>query len=563
VRDSFGPVTETPIPVTEPAATRPAPPAARRGGMIRSSMVYSGFTLVSRIMGFVRDLVVTAFMGASATIAADAFNTAMAFPNLFRRIFAEGAFAAAFVPAYARSLEKDGEEVADVLAADAMAVLAAATIAITVAAELAMPWLMYVIAPGFAAVPGKVHLAVVLTQITMPYLPCMAIYAHLSGVLNARDRFILSAAAPILLNLWTLVTVLPTHSPVQAAEWASVGVVLAGISQAALLWWGCNRSGAHVGFRWPRLTPEIRKLIMLAVPGAIAASATQINIFVSGILVSQVNGARTWLSVCDRLYQLPQGLVGVAIGVALLPQLSRAAGADDHQATRASMDQAIVFALALCLPAAAALTSIPFFLIDALYTRGEFTVSDAHQTANALLQYGWGVPAFVLAQIYNRAFFARQDTRTPMRFGLITVGVNLALGITLFELVGVPGIAAATAAAWWLNVVMMAVSLHRSGHYTPSPRAISKILRILAASLVMGALVGFASHERPLIERLLGPAAFHHAKEVAIVLVCAAAGGAYPFLLFAFGGLTLSEVKAAFRRARGQGGRAAADLSEA
>lgn len=537
--------------------------SVKTGGLIRSSAIYSGFTLISRIMGFVRDLMVTAYMGASATIAADAFNTAFAFPNLFRRIFAEGAFAAAFVPAYARSLEKDGEEVADVLAADAMAVLATATVALTIVAELAMPWLMYIIAPGFASNPAKFHLAIVLTMITMPYLPCMAIYAHLSGVLNARNRFVLSASAPILLNLWTVMAVLPARSPVQAAEAASVGVILAGISQAALLWWGCKRSGAHVGFRWPRLTPDIRKLIMLAVPGAIAASATQINIFVSGILVSHVNGARTWLAVCDRLYQLPQGLVGVAIGVALLPQLSRAAGADDRQATRAAMDQAIVFALALCLPAAAALTSIPFFLIDALYRRGEFTLGDAHQTASALLQYGWGVPAFVLAQIFNRAFFARQDTKTPMRVGLVTVAVNIALGVTLFRLIGVAGIAAATATAWWLNVGMMAYRLHRSGQYTPSPRAISKIIRIVAASVTMGALLGLASHYRGPIQHLLAPVAFHHAKELAILLVCATAGGAYPLLLFAFGGLTMTELKAAFRRRRGAKAQPVEDLSGA
>jgi putative peptidoglycan lipid II flippase len=558
-------VTETPIPVTQPAAaqkpTAAKPQSVRAGGLIRSSMIYSGFTLVSRLVGFARDLALTATMGASATIAADAFNTALAFPNLFRRIFAEGAFAAAFVPSYARSLETDGEEVADMLAADAMAVLAAATLALTVIAELTMPWLMYLIAPGFASNPAKFHLAIVLTQITMPYLPCMAIYAHLSGVLNARNRFILSAAAPILLNLWTLVTVLPAHSPVQAAEWGGIGVIIAGVTQAGLLWWGCKRSGAHVGFRWPRLTPAIKKLIMLAVPGAIAASATQINIFVSGILVSHVNGARTWLTVCDRLYQLPQGLVGVAIGVALLPQLSRAASANDRQATRAAMDQAIVFALALCLPAAAALTAIPFFLIDALYTRGEFTTGDAHQTAAALMQYGWGVPAFVLAQIFTRAFFARQDTKTPMRLALITVGVNLALALTLYPLVGVPGIAAATAAAWWLNVIMMAVTLHRTGHYTPGRRAVSKVLRILAASVAMGAILGLASHYRGPIQQVLGPVSLHHPKELAVVLVCGLGGGAYPFLLFAFGGLTLTEIKTAFRRRRGQKAEPVEDLS--
>jgi putative peptidoglycan lipid II flippase len=514
-------------------------------------MIMSGFTLISRIMGFVRDLAITYFMGASATIAADAYNAAFAFPNLFRRIFAEGAFASAFVPAYARSLEQDGEETADILAADAMATLAAATLAITVLAELTMPWLMrYLIAPGFAATPGKVHLAVVLTMITMPYLPCMAIYAHLSGVLNARNRFILSAGAPILLNLWTLAAVLPAKSPIQAAFLASAGVIAAGVSQAALLWWGVRKSGARVDVRMPRLTPEIRQLIMLAIPGAIAASASQINIFVSGILVSQVNGARSWLAVCDRLYQLPQGLVGVAVGVALLPRLSRAVHAGDKPLARAAVDEAITFSMALTLPAAAALVAMPFFLIDGLYTRGAFHAVDAHATAAALQQYGWGVPAFVLAQITSRAFFAQQDTRTPMRFALIAVGVNIALGVTLFQLVGVAGIAAATSAATWLNVVMMAVTLARRGIYAPSLSAWSHLARVLAASIALGLLLAAASHFRGIIEApiahlRLGPL---HAKEIAILGVSAAAVLVYPVLLIVSGGISPAQMRAALRR---------------
>jgi putative peptidoglycan lipid II flippase len=523
-------------------------------------MVFSAFTLVSRVAGFARDLAVSYTMGASATFAADAFNTAWAFPNLFRRIFAEGAFAAAFVPAYARSLERDGEEVADVLAADAMATLAAATLALTVVAELTMPWLMYVIAPGFHAEPQKWRLAILLTQITMPYLPCMAIYAHLSGVLQARNRFVLSAAAPILLNIWTLVTVLPARNPHDAAVWGSAGIIVAGISQAALLWWGVNKSGARVDVRWPRLTPEIKQLIALAIPGAIAASATQITIFVSGILVSQVNGARSWLAYCDRLYQLPQGLVGVAIGVALLPRLSRAIHGGDKAGAQGAMDEAIVFSMALTLPAAAALVAIPFFLIDALYTRGAFTAADAHMTAAALLNYGWGVPAFVLAQLYSRAFFARQDTKTPMRYGLIAVAVNVPLAIGLFHLVGVPGIAAATGASWWLNVVMMASTLAARDDYRPSPRAAARLVRIGAASLGLGAALALASHFRGLIEGLfgrlhigpLGP------KELAITLVVLLGAALYPVLLFAFGGLTLGEAKAALRRRKGEA--PAADL---
>jgi putative peptidoglycan lipid II flippase len=534
----------------ETVAAAPAPPP-RAAGMIRSSMLISSFTLISRLLGFARDLVVTYYMGASATIAADAYNAAFSFPNLFRRIFAEGAFASAFVPAYARSLEQDGEEIADVLAADAMATLAAATIVLTVVAELAMPWLMrFLIAPGFAATPGKIHLAVVLTMITMPYLPCMAIYAHLSGVLNARSRFILSSAAPILLNIWTLAAVLPAKSPTMAAYFASAGVVVAGVSQAGLLWWGVRRSGARVDIRWPRLTPQIRKVIALAVPGAIAASATQINIFVSGILVSQQNGARSWLAVCDRLYQLPQGLVGVAVGVALLPRLSRAVHAGDIPQARSAVDQAITFCMALTLPAAAALVSMPFFLIDGLYRRGEFKLVDAHATAAALQQYGWGVPAFVLAQITSRAFFAQQDTKTPMQIGLVSVGLNVVLGVTLFHLVGVAGIAAATSAAWWISVILMATTLARRGIYAPSAAAWSHLARVLAASVALGLLLAAASHWRPMIEAplqglRLGPL---HAKELAVLGVSMAAVIVYPALLFASGGLTLTEMRAALRR---------------
>jgi putative peptidoglycan lipid II flippase len=522
-----------------------APPS-----VIRSSMVFSGITLISRLAGFFRDLAIGYTMGASSTFVADAFQRASAFPNLFRRIFAEGAFAAAFVPAYSRSLETDGEEVADVLAADAMATLAAATVAVTVVAELTMPWLMYLIAPGFAHTPEKFKLAVLLTQITMPYLPCMAIYAHLSGVLNARNRFVLSAAAPILLNVWTLATVLPAKTPLQAGVWGAWGVVIAGVSQAALLWWGVRRSGARVDVRWPRLTPDIRRLIGLAIPGAIAASATQISVFVSGILVSPINGATAWLSYCDRLYQLPQALVGVAIGVALLPQLSRAIGAGDEAAARKSMDEATVFAMAFALPSAVALVTIPFFIIDGLFTRGEFTAYDAHQTANALFCYGLGVPAFVAAQLFNRAFFARQDTATPMRLGLVSVAVNVVAGIGLFHLIGVPGVAAATTIAWWTNVVMMASTLARRSHYRPSPQALARLGRIVVANMGLAVALLAANHWRPAIEGLFH--GFHLSKigpkEFAVALVAFGSAAIYPLLLFGSGGLTIAEARAALGR---------------
>ena len=537
-----------------PAAETPAPAPKKGGGLLKSSAIYSGLTLVSRFMGFFRDLAVSYRMGASATPAADAYNADLAFPNLFRRFFAEGAFAAAFVPAYAKSLQRDGEEKADILAGDAMATLAASTIILTVICQLAMPWLMMLISPGFGWGTEKYKLAVLLTQITMPYLPCMAIVAHLSGVLNARDKFILSAGAPVLLNIATLIFILPQTTAVGAAQWGSVGVVVAGVAQAALLVWGVNKSGAKVHWRLPRLTPEVRELIGKAIPGALAASATQVNIFISGNLASHVPGGRSWLATADRLYQLPLGLVGVAIGVALLPRLSRAVNSEDKDDAQGAMDQAIALAMALTLPAAAALVAMPGFLSDGLYTRGEFTAFDASQTASALFFYGLGTPAFVLQQLYSRAFFARGDTKSPMRFALVSVAVNIFLGIAFFNLFGVKGIAAATAVASWLNVAQMAFGLYRKGHYNPSLDTWSRLARILIASLGMGLLLAAASHWRPLIEApLRGIGLTGHAigaKEFALALTCLAGLAVYPPLLFLFGGVKPAELKAALRRGK-------------
>jgi putative peptidoglycan lipid II flippase len=522
-------------PISAGMVEAPMVAAATSGrSMLRSSAINSSLTLVSRVMGFARDLAISYTMGASASVAADAYNTALMFPNVFRRIFAEGAFASAFVPAYAKSLKRDGEEAADILAADAMAVLTTATLAIMIAAELGMTWIMYVISPGYAHDPHdpthiKFNLAVTLTRITMPYLPFMAVYAHLSGVLNARGRFIFSAFAPTLLNLVMLV-----------AAW---GVLVAGLLQAALLWWGVARSGGRVDFRWPRLTPEIKALIWLAVPGAVAASATQINILISNILASQVNGARSWLATADRLYQLPLGLVGVAIGVALLPRLSTAVQAGDRGESQSAMDEAMVFALALTLPAAAALMAMPYFLVDALFTRGEFHVVDAQATASALFHYGWGVPAFVLIRILAPAFFARQDTKTPMRFALISVAANVVFGIGLFRVVGFQGIAAATALASWINVVLMLITLMRRRFYNPSPETMTRLVKLIAASVVLGVILFAAAQLRPYYQQQV-----FHRKEIAVVAVSVLAVGVYALLLALLRVVTPAQLRAALKR---------------
>ncbi|MDP3173609.1 MAG: murein biosynthesis integral membrane protein MurJ [Phenylobacterium sp.] len=540
-------MTETP---PEPPA---AAPARRGAGLIRSSLIFSSLTLVSRFMGLARDLVVTARLGASQTIAADAYYTALAFPNLFRRIFAEGAFAAAFVPGYSRKLAAEGDAAADQYASDALATVAVATVVVMLAAQLAMPWLMYLINPGYADEPEKFRLAWMLTQVTMPYLPCMAIAALFAGVLNARGRFVVSAAYPTILNAVMLIAVLPQKDPVTAAWWASGAVLVAGVGQAAFCWWGARRTGARIRPSRLKLTPDMRALIKLAIPAAIANSATQINIFISGILASQVAGMRVWMNVADRLYQLPMSLVGVAIGVALLPRLSQALGAGDHDDAQVAMDQGVVFSLAFSLPAAAALMAMPIYLIDALFTRGAFVDADAQATGALLFHYGWGVPAFVLLRILQPAFFARQDTKTPMRFSLISVAVNIGLGVVLFYAIGFTGIAIATSTAAWITVAQMSVSLMRRDVYRPSARAVGKVLRVAAASVVLGLLLATCAHFRGALEAPFGDfrAAGLGAKEISVLLVCALGGAIYPVLLFAFGGVTPAEARGVLRRRRG------------
>lgn len=516
---------------------------SKSSGLVRSSMIFSGVTLISRCLGFIQNLVVTAALGASGNIMADAYATAQAFPNLFRRIFAEGAFTAAFVPAYSSVLERDGPEAADKLARSAMATLALATIILTVVMQIFMPQIMDVFSSGYREDPEKMQLAVRLTQITMPYLPCMSIVALLSGVLNARDRYVLSALAPTVLNLFVLFFVWPQKDPAAAAYAASFAVLLAGLAQVALLVWGVRKTGAKIGFVMPTLSPEIRNLLLLAIPGALAAAATQINIFVSQWLSSAIDGARMWLTVADRLYQLPLGLVGVAIGVALLPTLSRTVQAGDHEASQKVMDEAIVLSMALTLPAAAAIIAMPVFLIDGLFTRGEFLPYDAQMTGSALLHYGWGVPAFVLSRVLTPAFFARKDTFGPMKFAIVSVIVNLSFGLTLFPIIGVAGLAIGTSAAAWVNVLLMIVTLARRKVWTLGRNSWAGLSKVMFCGLLMTGFCALASFYRPVVEGVL-----FSSKEFAVVMVCFAGLLLYIGFLFLTRAVRPADIKRALKR---------------
>jgi len=510
--------------------------------LARNTLVQSSLTLGSRVLGFIRDILIVAKVGAGPI--GDAFVTALMFPNLFRRIFAEGAFAQAFVPTYARTLEAEGEDAARQVAQETMRGLFAITALLVILAQLAMPWIMRVIHGGYAPESEGFQLAVLLTQITMPYLACMALAALLSGVLNSAGRFALSAGAPTLLNICLISAALMSGSPEQTARFAAVAVTIAGVLQVALLWWGVGRQKVRLRLGFPKITPGVKKVTALAVPGVIAASGVQINILVSQALASFEEGAKSWLFYADRLYQLPLGLVGVAVGVAILPRLARAARGDDHTGSSALMDNGIGLAMALTLPAAAALIAAPVFLIEGLYTRGAFLTSDAEMAGRALIHYGWGVPAFVLIKVLAPAYFAREDTKTPMRFALISVVVNTILGASLFfwmksqGMAGFPGLAIATSVAAWGNALMLLNGLRARGWYTPGKILQGRLIRVALATAAMTAVIVFLLTNRAPLE-----AALFDRKLLATAALIGAGIVTYGIAALLFGAVRVSDLR--------------------
>ncbi len=469
--------------------------------LYRAFATVGGMTMISRVLGFVRDILIAAVLGTGAV--ADAFFVAFRFPNLFRRLFAEGAFNAAFVPLFAKALEGDGPGAARRFAEEALAVLLFALLILTALAEIAMPWALVLIAPGFADTPEKYDLAVLLTRIAFPYLLCMSLVALASGVLNALHIFAVAAAAPILLNvvliaMMALAAWLGLGNTPEAGMLLAWGVAGAGVLQLAILLLAARRAGMALALRRPRLTPAVRRLLRLGVPGAIAGGITQVNILIGTVIASLQDGAVSYLYYADRIYQLPLGIVGIAIGVVLLPDISRALRAGRHEAVTRSQNRSLEIALLLTLPASVALLVMPEPIIRVLFERGIFTGADTAATSAALAAFALGLPAFVLIKVFSPAFFAREDTRTPMVFAAISMAVNVVGSLALFFALKAAGmmphvgIAIATTLAGWTNAGLLWATLARRGHFAIDPQARRALPLILASSLIMGAIVWLA-----------------------------------------------------------------------
>jgi putative peptidoglycan lipid II flippase len=461
--------------------------------LARNFATVGAATALSRVLGFVRDVLIAAAIGTGPV--ADAFIVAFRIPNLFRRLFAEGAFNAAFVPLYARTLEGEGEDAARQLAQEALSGLLSLLLILTALVEIAMPLLMFGLAPGFSGDPEKFDLTIVLTRIAFPYLIFVSVLALYSGMLNARGRFAAAAFAPAMLNVVFIIALAGIFvsgfaNQLVAGHILAWATLVGGVVQLAIVVWAASRGGTTLRLERPRWTPRLKRLTALAVPGLLSGGVTQINMVVGTIIASQVPGAVSFIYFADRIYQLPLGIVGIAIGIALLPELARQLRAGQHDIALNSQNRALEFAMALTLPATVALLVMPAPIIMVLFERGSFSAADTAATAAALLAFAAGLPAFIIIKVFSPGFFAREDTRTPMYFAAISVGVNIAVSLTLFPVLSYVGIAIATSVAGWLNGGLLAVTLWRRGHYRMDAGLLRRLpLQAVAAVLMGGALI--------------------------------------------------------------------------
>jgi putative peptidoglycan lipid II flippase len=478
------------LPLTLPHAT-PKPMK-----LYRAFFTVGGLTMISRVLGFVRDILFAWAFGSGWV--ADAFNVGFRFPNLFRRLFGEGAFNSAFIPLFAKRLEGEGKASAKAFAEEALSGLLFVLTILTVVCVVFMPWLMYLLAPGFSSDPQKFDLAVLLTRIMFPYLMCMSLVALMSGVLNTFGKFAESSGVSIVLNLTLTVAIfigfaLGFHNDPQGGIVQATGVFIAGLLQLALLMDGLRRNGFRLGLRRPKMTDGMRRLLALGVPGVVSGGVTQINIMIGTMIASLEAGAVSQLYYADRLYELPLAIVGIAIGVVLLPEVSRHLRAGNETAVMDSQNRSLELAMLLTVPAAVALAVVPAEIVRVLFERGAFKPSDTAATAGALAIFAWGLPAFVLIKVFSPAYFAREDTKTPMRYATISLIANTLGSIGLFFLFRwmgmLPqlGIALASALGGWLNAGLLWATLVRRGHFAMDERARRSLPMIVVASLLMGA----------------------------------------------------------------------------
>ncbi len=468
--------------------------------LVKNVGTIGGLTALSRVFGFVRDMLIARALGAGA--AADAWQVAFILPNTFRRLFAEGAFSVAFVPMYSRALHSaDGEAAADRFAKDVLAVFVWVLLGFSAIMMIAMPGLIWLLARDFQTVPGKFELAVNLSRITFPYLGLVSLVAMLSGLLNAHSRFAPGAFVPVLLNIvmiagvsagWYIAENGDGDSDTTVAYALSISLFFAGVAQMAYMAWATRKAGVRLKLTLPRITPEVKRLGMLILPATLGAGVYQISQFVDTFFATSLpQGSLTLLKFADRLNQMPLGIIGIALGTAILPMLARHIQTDNNSEAQRLQSNAVEIGTLLTLPAAAALAICAPAFVTAFFVAGKMTAADGDIMANIVVALVAGLPSYVLVKVFQPAFFSREDTRTPVWVAIGVLTINIAINFYVVPRYGIVGLAGATAFTATLNVLMLYAILQRRGWFHFSGKLAFKILRQMISTAAMGAVLWY------------------------------------------------------------------------
>ncbi len=469
--------------------------------LVKSVGTIGGLTMVSRIFGFARDMLLSRILGAGGV--ADAWQLAFQLPNIFRRLFAEGAFAAAFVPLFNERMAADGKQNEARAFADAvLAVLIPILIVFSALLLIVMPWIMGMFASDALRADGpKFDLAVAMARIAFPYLALMSVATLFAEILNSLSRFAAAAAAPILLNICLIAALLLglfTGDGGEAAKAATglylaISVSLSGLFQLAWLYYWIRRSGFQPTLRRPRLTAQVREMGRLILPAVFGAGVYQISRFVDLFFIAMLpDKSITYLAMADRLNQLPLGIIGIALGTAILPALSRFVAQGDKDGAFRLQSNAVELAMLLTVPAAVALFVAGRAITSAFYVGGQYIVADGLATGAVVGGLVVGLPAYVLVKVLVPNFFARKDTRTPVWTAAVSLLINIALNLLLIPRLGLVGLALAGSIAAWCNVVMLYAILHRKDLFRLTGRVAGRIVRIILAAAAMAAALHYA-----------------------------------------------------------------------
>src|SRR5438270_3208652 len=501
-----------------------------------------GLTLVSRIAGFAREMLMSRILGAG--VFTDAFYVAFRLPNTFRRLFGEGAFSAGFVPLYSQRLQSGGEADAKLFSEEVLAVFLPTLVVFTVIFEIAMPPFIWAITGWHG---NQLAFGTLLTRITFPYLLLISLVSLFSGILNSIARFTAAAFAPALLNVAMLSALLIfRQGGAVTATAVATGVTVGGVLQLVLLIAACKRAGIVLKLRRPRLTPGVRQFIRVVVPATLGAGVYQVSVFIDTFFLTRIGtGAVSWFNYADRLSQLPLGAIGAALGTAILPQVSRHVDIGEADKAARVQGRAAELALLLCLPAALALAASALPLVSAIFEGGRFNDRDAHFTALTLSIIALGLPAYVLVKVLTPGFYARRDTATPVKTALAVLVVNVILNFALIPPFGIAGLAAAVALSSWLNCTILYVLLHRRGHFRVERWLASRIARqLVAAAAMVGALFAI---RYALAGWFIGSVGHRLAGVIAVV-----GGGMIVYfpLVWVLGGTDREELKALIKRRR-------------